>query len=73
MVEVAARAGTVEVYVYYWKRFTSQHLEVKACMYFGGFCFLRQGFYSTGCPGTCSVDQTGLEFTEICLSLPSKC
>jgi hypothetical protein len=27
---------------------------------------------SPGCPGTCSVDQDGLELTEICLPLPSE-
>jgi hypothetical protein len=28
---------------------------------------------SPGCPGTLSVDQAGLKFTEICLPLPPKC
>ncbi|CAH6888699.1 Scfd2 [Phodopus roborovskii] len=29
--------------------------------------------YISGCPGTCSVDQVGLELTEICLPLPPEC
>ena len=28
---------------------------------------------SPGCPGTCSVDQAGLELTEILLPVPPKC
>jgi hypothetical protein len=35
---------------------------------------LRQGFsVCLGCPGTHSVDQAGLELTEICLSLAPEC
>jgi hypothetical protein len=41
------------------------------------FCFVvfQDGvsLCSPGCPGTCSVDQAGLELTEICLLLPSEC
>jgi hypothetical protein len=38
------------------------------------WCYLKQvSLCSPGCPGTCSVDQAGLELTEICLLLPSKC
>ena len=38
---------------------------------FGVFYFvLRQDFFHRfGCPGTCFVDQAGLELTEICLPL----
>jgi hypothetical protein len=28
---------------------------------------------SPSCPGPCSVDQAGLELTEICLPLPPEC
>lgn len=38
------------------------------------FFFLSQGFlYIFGCPGTHSVEQAVLQFTETCLSLPLKC
>ena len=40
------------------------------------FCFIfpdTVSLCSLCCPGTCSVDQAGLEFTEICLPLPLKC
>jgi hypothetical protein len=31
---------------------------------------LGHSLCSPGCPGTCSIDQAGLELTEICLPLP---
>ena len=37
------------------------------------FVWDRVSLCDPGCPGTCSVDQTGLELTEILLSLPLKC
>ena len=41
------------------------------------FCFFFlprcASLCSPGCPGTSSVDQAGLELTEICLPLPSEC
>lgn len=38
------------------------------------FCFWdRVALYSPDCPGTLSVDQCGLELTEICLRLPPDC
>jgi hypothetical protein len=38
------------------------------------FCFvLRQGFFSAVWPGTHSVDQAGLNLTEIHLPLPPEC
>ena len=40
------------------------------------YCFSRQGFsvqFFVTCPGTHSIDQVGLKFTEICLPLPPEC
>ena len=42
----------------------------------GWCCFVFQDrvfLCSPGCPGTRSVDQAGLELTEICLPLPPRC
>jgi hypothetical protein len=42
-------------------------------MVFYGDTFFKIGFLcSLGSPGTHSIDQAGLELTEICLPLPPK-
>lgn len=54
------------------------HLSVsytlELCMKFFVVLFFETGFlFSPACPGTWSIDQTGLKLTEIQLSLPLEC
>jgi hypothetical protein len=47
--------------------------EEFVCLFTCLLVFLdRVSLCSLGCPGTLSVDQNGLELTEICLFLPSE-
>lgn len=52
------------------------HPHSKIMIALGWFGFVFQGrvsLYSSGCPGTHSLDQAGLEPTEICRPLPPGC